>query len=74
MGLLLTPAHCLRFPLLARLAVSFRCRHPPAEPWEECTQAAGAQRSTALTVPALWIIAAAAFPALSTPTKVRLQP
>lgn len=73
MGLLLTPAYCLRFPLLACLAVSFRYRHQSEGPWEECTQAAGAQRSTALTVPALWIIAAAAFPALNIPMKVSLQ-
>lgn len=69
MGQLLAPAHC---PLSS--AVSFRYRHQREGPWEECTQAAGAPRSTVLTVPALWIIAAAAFPALSTPMKVRLQP
>lgn len=72
-GLLLYPCS-LPPPLLAFLAVSSRCRHQLEGPWEECTQATGAQRSTALTAPALWIIAAAAFPALSTPMKVRLQP
>ena len=70
---LLTPANFLFFPLLALLKVSSRCRLQPEGPWEECIQAAGLPRSTALTVPALWIIVAAAFPALSTPTKVRLQ-
>lgn len=73
-GLLLTIAHCLLFPLLAFLAVSSRCRHQPEGPWEECTPAAGAQRSTALTVPAPWTSAAVAFPALSIPMKVGLQP
>lgn len=68
-----TPTNCLFFPLLALLKVSSRCKLQPEGPWEECIQAAGALRSTALTVPALWIIVAAAFPALSTPMKVRLQ-
>lgn len=61
-------------PLRAFPAVSSRYRHQREGPWEEYTQAAGAPRSTVLTVPALWIIAAAAFPAPSTPMKVRLQP
>lgn len=74
MGLLLTTAHCLFLPLLASLAVSSRCRHRAEGPWEECMQTAGAQRSTVLTVRALWTSAAAAFPALSTPMKVRLRP
>lgn len=74
MGLLLTTAHRLFLPLLASLAVSSRCRHQAKGPWEECMQTAGAQRSIALIVHALWTSAAAAFPALSTPMKVRLQP
>lgn len=69
---LLTPANCLFFPPLAFLEVSSRCRLQPEGPWEECIQAAGALKSTVLTAPALWIIVAAAFPAPSTPTKVRL--
>lgn len=70
---LLSPANCLFFPLLAFLEVSFRFRLHPEGPWEECIQAAGAPRSTVLTVPALWIIVAAGFPVLSTPMKVRPQ-
>lgn len=61
------------FPLLAFLAVRFRCRLQPEDPLEECTQAAGAQKSTVPTVHALWITAAAGFPALNTLMKVRLH-
>lgn len=74
MALLLTTAHRLFLPLLASLAVNSRCRHQAEGPWEECMQMAGAQRSIALIVRALWTSAAAAFPALSTPMKVRLHP
>lgn len=73
MRLLLTTAHRLFFPLLAS-GSGFQVQAPSRGPWERVYADGRGSEKHGLIVRALWTSAAAAFPALSTPMKVRLHP